>query len=72
MKFITIPKETVLKELVNDSRVFLIDKYNGTVRNVANLDTITLACAIKCDENCEETQYEFYKKVVEDNARNII
>lgn len=68
MKFITIPKEAVLKELVKDSRVFLIDKYNGTIRNVANLDAITLACAIKGDKSCEETQYEFYKKVVEDNA----
>lgn len=62
MKFITIPKESVLCELALGNEVFLIDRYNGCIENVKDIDTVTLACTIKGDG--EETQYEFYKKVI--------
>lgn len=62
MKFITISKEAVLCELALGNEVFLIDRYNECIENVKDIDTVALACAIKGDG--EETQYEFYKKVI--------
>lgn len=62
MKFIAISKETVLCELALGNEVFLIDRYNECIENVKDIGTVALACAIKGDG--EETQYEFYKKVI--------
>lgn len=65
MKFVNIPKEAVLDEIAKGSRVCLIDKYNEVIDGVDEVDINTIAVAIKGDESCEETQYEFYKKVQE-------
>lgn len=64
MKFIAIAiaKERVLSELTIGNKVFMIDKYNECIEDVEDIDIVRLACAIKGEG--EETQYEFYKKVI--------
>lgn len=62
MKFITVAKEAVLSELAIGNKVFMIDKYDERIENVEDIDIIRLACAIRGEG--EETQYEFYKKVI--------
>lgn len=62
MEFITIPKESVLSELADGHEVFLIDRYTECIDNVEDIEVVKLACIIEC--GTEETQYEFYKKVI--------
>lgn len=62
MKFITVPKESVLSELADGHKVLLIDRYAECIDNVEDMEVVELARIIEGDT--EETQYEFYKEVI--------